>query len=247
MILDRLKGIWHDGLGFRNTRTGLNYTMEWYELDQLFNCTFPHLINNNSLTWCNQGALCSFDGINDTVWTEYGSIKKVSEINGSIFNEFARWATDDNNTAVYYETWTVYNTDNLNDPSLTMYFDSFDCASWTLRAFEQMYSYGARFDPSVHLNYTRLNLYGYEPILIGDFSRVATNSTLLADMIEFYSFFQKPDSRNFVQQLEHILNEILVRREFYFYYNSMYWFIKLKAPFVKITYYPIPLPGTQIN
>lgn len=44
----------HDGLGFRNTRTGLNYTMEWYELDQLFNCTFPHVVNE-SLIWCNQG------------------------------------------------------------------------------------------------------------------------------------------------------------------------------------------------
>lgn len=45
----------HDALGFRNARTGLNYTMEWYELDQLFNCTFPHVIDNSSLTWCNQG------------------------------------------------------------------------------------------------------------------------------------------------------------------------------------------------
>ena len=51
----------HDAVGFKNTRTGLNYTMEWrvtlpppplsncntlhrYELDQLMNCTFPHLV-----------------------------------------------------------------------------------------------------------------------------------------------------------------------------------------------------------
>ena len=45
----------HDALGFRNTRTKMNWTMEWYELDQLFNCTFPHLINNETLKWCNQG------------------------------------------------------------------------------------------------------------------------------------------------------------------------------------------------
>lgn len=32
---------YHDAVGFKNTRTGLNYTMEWYELDQLMNCTFP--------------------------------------------------------------------------------------------------------------------------------------------------------------------------------------------------------------
>jgi ceroid-lipofuscinosis neuronal protein 5 len=123
----------HDGLGFKNLRTGLNYTMEWYELDQLFNCTFPHVLPDKSLKWCNQGALCSYDGINDHTWTQYGTIDKVAVINGSIFNQFTTWANHDNDTAVYYETWTVYNTDKEDDPNRVMYFDSFDCASWTLR------------------------------------------------------------------------------------------------------------------
>ena len=79
------------------------------------------------------GALCVYDGINDTAWNQYGFIKKVAEISGKEFNTFANWSTYDNNTAVYYETWTVYNTDNQTDPGLTMYFDSFDCASWVLR------------------------------------------------------------------------------------------------------------------
>jgi hypothetical protein len=30
--------------------------MEWYELDQLFNSTFPHIVRNESLVWCNQGS-----------------------------------------------------------------------------------------------------------------------------------------------------------------------------------------------
>lgn len=47
----------HDGLGFRSKKTGLNYTMEWYELDQLFNCTFPHLLEDGNLKWCNQGLI----------------------------------------------------------------------------------------------------------------------------------------------------------------------------------------------
>ena len=122
----------HDGLGFRNTRTGLNYTMEWYELDQLFNCTFPHLLEDQSLKWCNQGALCVYDGINDTVWNKYGFISKISEISGAQFNKFGDWSLNDNNTAVYYETWSVFNT-NVTDSSQVMFFDSFDCASWVLR------------------------------------------------------------------------------------------------------------------
>lgn len=79
------------------------------------------------------GALCLYPGINDTVWTQYGSINQISTISGSIFKQFQNWSIYDNNTAVYYETWTVYNTENITDKSLTMYFDSFDCASWVLR------------------------------------------------------------------------------------------------------------------
>ena len=47
----------HDALGFKSTKTGLNYTMEWYELDQLFNCTFPHELEDGTLKWCNQGEI----------------------------------------------------------------------------------------------------------------------------------------------------------------------------------------------
>jgi ceroid-lipofuscinosis neuronal protein 5 len=122
----------HDALGFRSQKTGLNYTMEWYELDQLLNSTFPHLRESGDLTWCNQGALCSYDGIKDNIWTEYGTINKISEISGATFNEFAYWANYDNNTAAFYETWTVYST-AMKNSSQIMYFDSFDCASWTLR------------------------------------------------------------------------------------------------------------------
>ena len=235
--------VMHDALGFRNTRTGLNYTMEWYELDQLFNCTFPHLLQDGSLKWCNQGALCYNDGINDTIWTQYGSIDKISIVSGSLFNEFAYWATYDNNTAVFYETWTVYNTDKLDDPNLTMFFDSFDCASWTLRAVKQMYLIGAKFDTSINLNYTRLNLYGQEPKLLGNFSEVVKNTTLVADMREFYSFVQKRS--DYLEQLLEIYIEFTVKKKFYFYFNGVYWFIELKAPFVKITYDRIPLPGSD--
>lgn len=79
------------------------------------------------------GALCLYPGINDTIWTEYGFVEKISTINGTVFNKFANWSVWDNNTAVYYQTWTVSNTENITDKSLTMFFDSFDCASWVLR------------------------------------------------------------------------------------------------------------------
>lgn len=56
------------------------------------------------------------------MWTEYGLLEKVSEISGDLFNQFSNWTQYDNNTAIFYETWTVYSTSNLSDPSAIMYF-----------------------------------------------------------------------------------------------------------------------------
>ena len=95
-------------MGFKNTRTGLNYTMEWYELDQLMNCTFPHLVpgaalpvlasapanltpsarftdgsGNEEPMWCNQGAACFYDGINDIHWSQNGSLLNVAMMTGA--------------------------------------------------------------------------------------------------------------------------------------------------------------------
>lgn len=238
----------HDGVGFLNTRTGQNWTMEWYELDQLFNCTFPHVLDDNSFKWCNQGALCVYDGINDSTWTEYGILEKVSSISGDVFNKFASWALNDNNTNVFYETWTVYNTDDINDKSLTMYFDSFDCASWVLRAFDSIYEFGGKFDSGIQLNYTRLNLYSNEPIKIGTYEDIinSKNQTLITDITSFYHDFQKPQT-HFLDQLLSIYKYIEVAKRFYFYYNELYWLLEVKSPSIKVTYYPIALPGTKLN
>jgi ceroid-lipofuscinosis neuronal protein 5 len=58
--------------------------MEWYELFQLGNCTFPHLRREtNNPFWCNQGAACFFEGIDDIHWSENGTLEKVGEISGN--------------------------------------------------------------------------------------------------------------------------------------------------------------------
>lgn len=76
-----LQHIMHDALGISNLNTGMNYTMEWYELFQLFNCTFPHVVND-SLLWCNQGAACIYGGIEDRLWKENGTLQLVATTNG---------------------------------------------------------------------------------------------------------------------------------------------------------------------
>uniref|UniRef100_A0A8C0S1I2 Bis(monoacylglycero)phosphate synthase CLN5 n=2 Tax=Canis lupus familiaris TaxID=9615 RepID=A0A8C0S1I2_CANLF len=79
-LLGHLK-IMHDAIGFKSTLTGKNYTMEWYELFQLGNCTFPHLRPEmNAPFWCNQGAACFFEGIDDIHWKENGTLVLVATI-----------------------------------------------------------------------------------------------------------------------------------------------------------------------
>ncbi|XP_028353761.1 bis(monoacylglycero)phosphate synthase CLN5 isoform X2 [Physeter macrocephalus] len=82
-LLGHLK-IMHDAIGFRSTLAEKNYTMEWYELFQLGNCTFPHLRPEiNAPFWCNQGAACFFEGIDDIHWKENGTLVLVATISGS--------------------------------------------------------------------------------------------------------------------------------------------------------------------
>lgn len=80
-----LQHVMHDAMGFHHVQSGANFTMEWYELFQLFNCTFPHELKNSSLLWCNQGAACIYDGIDEKHWKQNGTIAKVAEITGSFF------------------------------------------------------------------------------------------------------------------------------------------------------------------
>lgn len=40
LIIIFTQNIFHDAIGFKNTRTGLEYTMEWYELGKLVSIYF---------------------------------------------------------------------------------------------------------------------------------------------------------------------------------------------------------------
>ncbi|XP_033743030.1 ceroid-lipofuscinosis neuronal protein 5 homolog [Pecten maximus] len=231
----------HDALGIKNLKTGQNYTMEWYELFQLFNCTFPHL-RNDTLMWCNQGATCIYDGIQDKLWSQNGTLAKVATMTGAQFNTFADWALMDNRTGIFYETWTVE-----NGPGGKMWFDAFDCASWVQRAFNQLGVIGAKFNQSVHLNYTRIHLYADQPIYLGNETEIfgkKGNVSLAKDMLNFYKNFQAHVSDGkLVLNLIDALLYIVEKDKFYLYYNSAYWLLHMKKPYVGLTYNQVPLPG----
>ncbi|PVD35040.1 hypothetical protein C0Q70_06321 [Pomacea canaliculata] len=233
--------IMHDAIGFHHVQSGLNLTMEWYELFQLFNCTFPHELANETLVWCNQGAACIYDGIDEKHWQQNGTLVKVAEITGDMFNKFANWTEWDNNTGIVYETWTV-----RNEPDGPLWFDSWECATWVLRAFETLGSLGAKFNHSVHLNYTRMNLYSKEPLYLGNASTIFGDpqyKQLAEEILNFYRLFQSHQTLpNLLVSLIEAFTEIVIEGKFYLYYNDAYWLLPMAEPYFGLTYEETPLP-----
>ena len=130
-----------------------------------------------------------------------------------------------------------------------MWFDSFDCASFVLRAFQEMANIGTKFNQSVHLNYTRINLYTDVPQYLGNVTEVSQNKTVMADIQAFYKQFQS--HQNYKDLLEHLISayeEVFEQNKFYFFYNYEYWFLPMKKPYIKLTYkeQPLPLPNNTL-
>ncbi|XP_076446631.1 bis(monoacylglycero)phosphate synthase CLN5-like isoform X2 [Babylonia areolata] len=236
--------IMHDAIGFHHVQSGANFTMEWYELSQLLNCTFPHLLGNETLLWCNQGATCVSDGIDEESWKQNGTLVQVATITGETFNRFANWTEYDNNTGVFYETWTV-----KEKPDGQTWFTDWSSASWVLRAFQTLHMFGAKFNQSVHLYYTRLNIYSHEPVLLGNASTIFDNKDkqhLANEIRRFYSHFQFPQSQSMadlIKELTEAFFEVMIEGKSYLFYNQLYWYLHIIAPFFQLTYEEVKLPG----
>jgi ceroid-lipofuscinosis neuronal protein 5 len=239
--------IYHDAVGFSSHKTGKNFTTEWYELFQLFNCTFPHILpGQDEPLWCNQGAACLYDGIDDTHWTKYGVLKKIAEISGDQFNQLMDWIHSDNNTGLYYQTFRIMSS---TDPQTAKeWFRPYDCANYPMRLFQQIASMGVKFEDYLP-NYTFFSLIADEPQKLGNASAIfgsGGNASLAAEMRSFYTDFQSHQS--FLHFLIHFVEagfDIFEEGRFYYYFNSEYWFVPIKKPFIHITYEPIPLPAPK--
>ncbi|KAI7790460.1 putative ceroid-lipofuscinosis neuronal protein 5 [Triplophysa rosa] len=235
--------IMHDAIGFASADTGRNFTMEWYELFQLGNCTFPHERENVSAPfWCNQGAACFYEGIDDIHWKQNGTLEKIGEISGEMFNEMARWVQDDNETGVYYETWTVKTDPGAN---ATTWFESYDCSQFVHRTYRKLFELGAVLLSKTQTNYTKIYLYSGEPVYLGDDAIFQQSSTkdLATDIKKFYHSFRPHQSvLEVIISVFEAYEETILEKTFYLYYNSAYWKLQMKHPYFRITYKEIPLP-----
>lgn len=236
--------IMHDAIGFSSSATKANYTVEWYELFQLGNCTFPHLRPEISAPfWCNQGAACFYEGIDDIHWSQNGTLEKVAEITGSQFNKLVQWIQEDNQTGIYYETWTVR---SAPSPNATAWFESYDCSQFVHRTYRKLSELGAKFSSRSQTNYTKIYLYSGEPTYLGNDSTIfgqQSMKTLAAEINKFYYSFRPHQSYiDFALSLMEAYEHVVLDKNFYLYFNFEYWHLPMKSPYLQITYEEVPLP-----
>ena len=218
-------------------------TMEWYELFQLFNCTWAHVIGNDTTPplWCNQGAACVYPGITDDHWKQNGTLELIGTMTGAQFNNLSDYILWDNHTGLYYETWRVRNSTDPN--SYSQWFTPYDCASFVIRIFQKIGELGGKYTKE-GANYTYITLVSDEPRYLGNDSTIFGpngSKPTAADIRQFYSYFQAHQPiLHFFHSLIEIYYYVFTFNEYYFYYNSGYWYLPMKAPHVRLTYEFVP-------
>ncbi|KAK7460726.1 hypothetical protein BaRGS_00038841 [Batillaria attramentaria] len=157
------------------------------------------------------------------------------------FNLFANWTEMDNNTNVFYQTWTV-----REEPGGKMWFDSCDASLWVQRAFAAMAESGASFNHSVHLNYTKIYLYSKTaPVLLGnaDIFTDKKKVDIATEIRMFYHRFRPHQSlSDLLKSYVDTYYTIVELGRFILYYNQTYWQLNMTEPYVDVTYEEVSLP-----
>lgn len=154
----------------------------------------------------------------------------------------AEWVKQDNETGIYYETWTVRAGPGQGAQT---WFESYDCSNFVLRTYKKLAEFGTEFK-KIETNYTKIFLYSGEPIYLGNETSIfgpKGNKTLALAIKKFYGPFRPYlSTKDFLMNFLKIFDTVIIHRQFYLFYNFEYWFLPMKPPFVKITYEETPLP-----
>ena len=168
---------------------------------------------------------------------------KITQISGSQFNQLMKWIHEDNHTGIYYNTFRIRNSTDASN--YIEWFSPYDCANYLFRMYNQLAKLGAKFE-DIQIHYTFFTLISDMPVLLGNDSSIfgpKGNLTLAATLKNFYEKFQ-----THIPWWEYILHaieagwEIFEDDDFYYYFNSEYWFIPMKKPFIRIDYDLVPFP-----
>lgn len=162
---------------------------------------------------------------------------------GNQFNDMAQWVQEDNQTGIYYETWTVRSDPG---PNASVWFESYDCSQFTHRAYRKLVELGAKLSSRTQTNYTKIYLYSGEPTYLGNDSAIFGQpalKNLAADIRKFYHTFRPHQSfADLAFSLLEAYKKVVLDHSFYLYYNFEYWHLPMKPPYIQITYEEVPLP-----
>uniref|UniRef100_A0A8C3ACK4 Bis(monoacylglycero)phosphate synthase CLN5 n=1 Tax=Cyclopterus lumpus TaxID=8103 RepID=A0A8C3ACK4_CYCLU len=222
------KHIMHDAVGFSSLDSGANYTMEWYELFQ------PEVY---APLWCNQGAACFFEGIDDLHCHKTAPWRKSEKLTG-------KTSCDDNNTGSTTRRGPFAPGPG---PNATVWFESYDCFQFCpLARTGRLTELGSKLARQIPDQLHKIYLYSGEPAYLGNDSAIFGQpalKNLAVDIRKFYHTFRPHQSlADFAISLLEAYEKVVIEKSFYLYYNFEYWYLPMKPPYVQITYEEVPLP-----
>jgi len=230
--------VYHGAIGFNNSRTGDEYTLNYDAFDFFRNSLFP-IINTNGtngtqLTWVDGGATYIYTGINESYWI--ADQVRVAQINGSVFNQFIKWSPAINETYPYYDMFA------LTDPNTTdIYLNSFDCFDFVWLSFEYLYAQKVKFDYTVNVSRNYMTFWGESPVDMSELYN--TSDYYRTDINDFYIFTELKISDMSVSAWASMTYDVTTEGLFYIHQDSKYWMTYLEDPLMTIKFLDTPLPG----
>jgi len=234
-------GLYHGALAFANKNTNFSITIN-YDANDIFRASFfPEIVTypngSKDLLWDNGGAVFIYLSINDSYWISGND--KVAIINGELYNRFiSKWNSVVNETFPYYEICSV--TSHLKGD---YYLKSWDCFDYVWEAFQVVYDWGTELNYSLSLKRNFCDLFVSEPPL--DVTVLYySDPNVRKDIVDFYEFIQlqwrKMSLKDFLFTLYETFDGI-----FYYRYETEYYKLHLRFPFVGIYWYEQELPGSS--
>ncbi|XP_071087686.1 bis(monoacylglycero)phosphate synthase CLN5-like [Haliotis cracherodii] len=232
----------HVAIGFWNVNTNTNYTIDWYGVYLISQCSLASVLTDDSLLWCNQGAVCVTDGIKDKFLPENkGQMSPMATMTGSQFNQYTDWIEHENDTNVECGGSNV-----LDTAGSTFWFRSNDCGSFINRSYQALSDIGVTFNTGAKADYTMMVSHGPEPTYLGQSSVIfgsGRDDPLAKNITNFYRQFNNTfgglnsAKNNFIAQ-----KYAATHGGLYVYMNSEYWFAPLVEPYLSIVQLTIDLP-----
>jgi hypothetical protein len=229
---------YHGGIGFRNTRTGDEVTVNFDASPSFTGAIKPDIVKlpngTVELKWQNTGAAFIYHApINYTYWASFSDV--VGKVNGTVFNDFMfNYIAQANKTYHYYNIWSVFQSYPGKE-----WVANQECFNFVWGAFKELARLGSPVAPKT-LPMSFVTLYSNTMPPKVDVSDQAQLKTMVA----WYEELEEDlSSKGYLGYLA-ALWELLYKEVFYVRDNNYYYKVKLKFPYLGMHYVDVLTPQT---